>query len=373
MIRFPDVSAPEVSVLLPAYRGVERLLRALGRMSALVPESPSFEVVLVLNGASPQVVEAVETEVRGARLVRAAVNRGFAGGLVLASREARGAFLLLAQDDTVPEVGWMTELRATFDACPGTGAVGSVVRACEGRLLSPGNVVWRDGSTAPAFDPAAPPEGFEGAAPVDYCSSSSLMIPTAVWEAVGGVDQGLFPAYYVDTDLGTAVWASGRAVRCCSGSVVRHEEAASSARPYREFLIEDHRTVFARRWSPMLARYSERSGDPAADLERAREATARRLEGLGSEPPVVPIEDDPRLGTGAWLSDADCEELERVTRSRYLAWIETRLEATRRALDEASDYARRLEREIAAKDENEARAREHLRGLEARLREGAGG
>ena len=74
-------------------------------------------------------------------------------------------------------------------------------------------ILWRDATTSPPWIGDAPdPDSFNQPRAVDYCGSSSLLVRAVAWDAVGGLDERIYPAYYVDVDLSMALRSRGWSV-----------------------------------------------------------------------------------------------------------------------------------------------------------------
>src|SRR5688572_4088975 len=86
-----DELVPEVSVCIANWNCRE-LLRACLRSLLRAPQDVSLEVVVVDNASSDGAAEMVAQEFPEARLVRNAVNRGFAAANNQAAAQARGAY-----------------------------------------------------------------------------------------------------------------------------------------------------------------------------------------------------------------------------------------------------------------------------------------
>jgi GT2 family glycosyltransferase len=162
----------------------------------------------MLNGAAPEVEAFVHMKAGGVRLAHSRVNLGFAGGNNRAAECARGEYLVLLNDDTLVEPGWLDWLVSAADANPRAGAVGSCVLFSDGRIQEAGSLIWSDGSTMPvARGVESESLDWHFARPVDYASACSLLVRRNTWEAVGGLDEGYYPAYYEDVDLCLAIRA----------------------------------------------------------------------------------------------------------------------------------------------------------------------
>jgi GT2 family glycosyltransferase len=216
IIRLPRSVRPRASIIVIARRNVHLLARCLTALSEKGVGSADVEVILAVNNPDPDVAAFVERGVQGAIVVRSDVNMGFAGANNLASREADGEYIVLLNDDTETEPGWLHALIDVADAHPEAGAVGSRILFPDGTLQEAGSVVWQDGTTAAVGRglPADTPQ-FRYLRKVDYCSGCSLLVRRSSWIRVGGLSDDFFPLYYEDTDLCLAIARGGESVLYC--------------------------------------------------------------------------------------------------------------------------------------------------------------
>jgi GT2 family glycosyltransferase len=128
-------------------------------------------------------------------------------------------------------------------------------------------LLWRDGSTF-LLSNAASDDGLRR--PVDYTGTASLLVRSAVWDAIGGLDEQFYPAYHIDVNLAMSVRAAGFYVSIEPGSVVRHHSGESSSKIARSFYGETNRKLFVEKWKQSLERYDSRP-DPMTPeaIERA--------------------------------------------------------------------------------------------------------
>jgi GT2 family glycosyltransferase len=264
----PTVADPMVSVIVLAYRKHELLrdtLRSLARLDASVP----FETVVLLNEATPEIVDLLDRGVRGARVEVSEVNLGFAGGCNRAATIARGEHLVFLNDDVEVQPGWLDALVTAFDTVPDTGVVGSRVLFPDGVLQEAGCVVWSDGVTE-QVGRGLPPDtpAYAERRRVDYVSACSMLVSRETWDAVGGFDESYFPGYYEDVDFCFAAAAKGWSILYEPASLLVHAESATLELDAKMVLVERHRAQFRERWADRLARMEERSDDPDA-LARA--------------------------------------------------------------------------------------------------------
>src|SRR5690606_23205982 len=130
-------------IVIPVYGQLPHTLACLRALAAHPPRA-AFEVIVVDDGSTdptPRVLPQVE----GLRYHRRAANGGFIAACNEGAALARGDVLVLLNNDTVPQPGWLDALLGTFDAHPGTGLVGAQLLYPDGRLQEAGGVVFADG------------------------------------------------------------------------------------------------------------------------------------------------------------------------------------------------------------------------------------
>lgn len=269
-------SDPVVSVIVVTARDGARLARCLETVQRAEPELP-LELIVVLNAADPGMDDAARAAAPDAQLVASDAPLGFAGGTHLGADAARGRFLHVLHDDAIVEPGAISALVQALEAEPRAGAAGSMLVDPDGQAEQAcGWALWRDGRTGPAPLPAE-------LAPVDYCSSASLMVRADAWRAVGGFDEELHPAQFVDVDLAMRLRASGRLVIGAPQSRVRHASGGSTTRVTKRVAWERNRERFLTIWANDLA-WQEPFAEDAAAQPRAAAATARRAEAVLASP-----------------------------------------------------------------------------------------
>lgn len=301
-VRLPEHQHPLVSVLVLAWRSAPFVLDCLAAVAASV-ERVAYEVVLVLNEPTPELVGRVAAGVQHATVLRTRANVGFAGAVNLAASRARGELLVLLNDDAEPHPGWLEHLVDAALRRPSAAAVGSLVLLPDTTIQEAGSVVWSDGWTFTAGRGlAGTTKRFDFERRVDYCSGCSLLVRRRDFEEVGGLDEGYYPAYFEDADLCLKLQAAGREIWFQPRSVVTHRESASTNGGYRQFLLDRNHELFAARWSDTLASREARVMAHEPAVERAV------WRAMGEPLRVLVIDDrvpEPAIGSGfARMADA---------------------------------------------------------------------
>jgi GT2 family glycosyltransferase len=242
----PDIVAigmppanPAVSLLVPLYRNLS-FLRLQISAFALDPEiRRDAELIYVLD--SPEQRIEVEQQLRGLhaltglsfRLVIMAANFGFAAANNTGARAARGATLMLVNSDVVPIApGWLAALRAALAARSDTGVVGPKLLFDDGSLQHAGLTFERDFEGCwynnhffkgyPRDWPAA-----QVARAVPGVTGAAMLIPRALYEAIGGFTEDYIIGDYEDSDLCLKLRASGRTIRYEPAAELYHFERRS--------------------------------------------------------------------------------------------------------------------------------------------------
>ena len=366
MIAVPRSERPRASIVICASRNAGNLRDCLASLESGC-EGVAGETVVVLNGADDAVTALVRDEVRGATVIEAPLNIGFAAGNNVGRSAARGEHLVLLHDDAVACPGWLAPLVETADAHPEAGAVGSLALWPDGRVQAAGAVIWRGGEWTIAGD-GDPPDAHRELRAVASTSGCGLLVRTADFDAAGGFDHTLYPAGWVDQTLLLSIRRLGRAVLLDPRSRLVHRRSRAVGRDgeYRSWVYERNRTRFLERFSSDLAVLPPKPDDPGelagamAEAHRRLDADWRRLTSEPREPPPAP----PVRGPFA----PDAPRAERVEHSlfylererelraewdRHLLDHVARVEADNAALrisrDEAVAYARSLEAERAGR------------------------
>ncbi len=280
MIELPCADRPRLSIIIPTT-SPERLRVAIASIAADSGSGVAFETIVVANGADQALTSALETVSTGVRVIRSPVQLGVAGGYNLGRRSARGDLIVLMHDDVEVEPGWLQAWIDATDAHPEAGVFGSKVLFPDGSLRGAGNILWQDGRTSPPWRGEAPgADAFDTPRPVDYTASCSALVRASTWDAIGGLDEEFYPAYYIDVDLAMSARRHGWSVLYWPTSRIRHHAHGGGGRRRREFVSERNRERFVQRWKAEL----ELQPAVGSDIDDAIGSAARRVPVMSSDP-----------------------------------------------------------------------------------------
>jgi GT2 family glycosyltransferase len=364
----PRQQPPRVSVVVVCARDPQRLLRCLSAVRREAGDV-AIEAIVVLNAAEAGVREALERDAPWARAVRSEIPLGFAGGVNLGARHARGELLHVLHDDAEVCPGWLDELLDVLEQHPRAGAVASLLIGHDGRPQTAGQVVWRDGRSQPPWLEPPTPDELRTATVCDSCSSAAVLIRRAVWDAVGGFEVQLHPAQFVDGDFAMKLRRRGWLVMCAPRSHVRHERGGSASTRLKYFATIHNGARFAATWARELEGHEPYAQD-AETLERALAGTRRRTESILALPAAPAAPPEPAAPSAETAAERVARERAALLRDNafkaaYIAHLEQVADAAEHGIGDA--HRHREVNELAIREqwarelsEQEQAARERL-------------
>ena len=218
---------PRVSVIIPHFGEcavLHQCLRALERTTY-----PHFEVVVVDNG-SPCSGESLKHYNLDLVYHRNPTNLGFAGGCNVGVRLARGQYVVLLNNDTVVDPGWLAPLVSTMEEHPD-------LAACQPRLLSlvhPDCLDYAGGmgglmdifgypfAIGRIFGTVQPEKGrYSGTFRIFWASGTASIWRRDLYLDAGGLDEDFF-AHMEEIDLNWRLQLLGYRICAVSASRVYH-------------------------------------------------------------------------------------------------------------------------------------------------------
>jgi GT2 family glycosyltransferase len=320
-------TSPRVSVIIPATASLDLLLATLRSISCNAPRHIPFETIIVLNEPLASDEQHIAAQLSGVHIISATANLGLAGAANRGRARASGELLVLLHDDAEIEPGWLEALVECADTHPEAGAIGGKVLHFDGRLQNAGSILWRDASTSPPWVGEAPsPNAFDQTRAVDYCGTSSLLVRSQLWDAIGGLDDRFYPAYYVDVDLAMSIRELGFVVLYQPVSRIRHHSGASGHLRWRTFIAERNRQLFVSKWTSVLEAHEPIGSDVAAATQRAIARAARHGEMVRGRLQSGPVSLRRPVLPAAAPPDAHYRERERFLREAFVMQLIARID-----------------------------------------------
>jgi len=226
-LTFPSVITPDVSIVVPVHNKFPVTYYCLVAL-LFAYNKASFEVVLVDDGSTDETLDILEL-VDGMQLLRNETSQGFIRSCNRGASVAKGKYIVMLNNDTEPTVHWLDELIFAFEQFDQVGLAGAKLLYPDGKLQEAGGIVWSSGNPWNYGRGGNPHEPrFSYTRQADYLSGAAIMLPTALWNEIGGFSEEYCPAYFEDTDLAFKVRAAGYKTLFVPLSVVYHFEGVSS-------------------------------------------------------------------------------------------------------------------------------------------------
>jgi N-acetylglucosaminyl-diphospho-decaprenol L-rhamnosyltransferase len=241
------------TVIVPTV-GAERAVRLL---ESLAGSGGDFETIVVDNGTgAPELLDATRA-LDGAEVMSLESNLGYSRAVNLAVGSAQGEALVLLNDDSVVDPGFVDRITEPLDPPAGVVMAAGVMRdaASPGLIETAGIEVDR---TLLAFDylNGEPVEVLDRgvADPIGPSAAAAAFSRDAFLEA-GGFDEALF-AYLEDVDLVLRLRQAGGRCRLAKEASGLHEHSASlgSGSARKDFLMGFGRGYLLRKWGVLTPR-----------------------------------------------------------------------------------------------------------------------
>jgi GT2 family glycosyltransferase/glycosyltransferase involved in cell wall biosynthesis len=276
-LKFPKVTNPDVSIIIPAHNKVEVTYLALCSLLVAYNDA-SFEVILIDDASTDETAE-IENIVSGITVIHNTQPQRFIRSCNAGAEKAKGKFIVLLNNDVEVTTGWLDELIASFDRLDNVGLAGSKLLYPDGRLQDAGGIIWGSGNPWNYGNSQNPNDPrFSYARQADYLSGAAMMVPTELWKQVGGLSSYLEPMYFEDTDFAFKIRDAGYKTWFVPSSVVYHYEGMTSgtdtSKGFKRYQ-EVNRPKFKRQWAKAYAGFSKDGHKP--DLEKDRGIVGRVL------------------------------------------------------------------------------------------------
>lgn len=218
-----------LSVLMATHNGEKTISRTLHAMSEMTPPSGGWKLVVVNNASSDDTercVSAWRDRLPMTYLMEPRLGKSVAMNAAL--RHAEGDFIVMTDDDVLPDANWLVEWRRVADAFPECSVFGGAIvpefdaslppayvpRHCYGTLY---------GASVPFPEGGIEPEDETG---VFFLGGANLAIRPAVFEQGGHFDEGFLVGKSglmgEDADFVTRLHRQGHKVGFSPKSRLRH-------------------------------------------------------------------------------------------------------------------------------------------------------
>ena len=225
----------EVSVIIPNFNGKKYLKDCLDAL--LIQDFSSYEIVLVDNGSKDGSVQYLRQNYPQVRLVALAENTGFCGAVNVGIRTSQAKYILLLNNDTIVEKGFIQALVQDIKKSPD-------IFSCQAKMLQmhdksriddAGNYYCALG-WAFADGKGKPEEKYNKRKKIFASCAGAAIYRKSILDEIGYFDEEHF-AYLEDLDIGYRARLYGYENWFCPTARVYHVGSGTSGSRYNLFKI----------------------------------------------------------------------------------------------------------------------------------------
>lgn len=222
----PLPAAPFVSIIIPTWNGAHHLDPCLTALRA--QRYRHFEIIVVDNGSQDGTLELLATCWPEVRVVALPTNRGFAGGANAGLNVARGAVVVLVNNDTAAEPDWLECLVDALVREPHAAMAASKIKLWDDRSrLHAAGDFYTVGGQPGNRGVWEPDDGrFDATAWVFAPNAAAAAYRRELLDVIGGFDER-FGSYCEDVDLGWRAQLAGFRCLYVPEAVIYHRVSAT--------------------------------------------------------------------------------------------------------------------------------------------------
>lgn len=252
VLSFQKYRDPIVSVMIPVYNQFAYTYHCLEHIKRYETDIP-YEIIIG-DDCSTDMTKELEKIVKGIKVIHNETNRQYLDNCNQMGREAKGKYLILLNNDTQVQKGWMESLVSLMEEDGTIGLAGSKMIYPNGLAQEAGGIVWRDGSILQFGNGRQPDEDeLNIQREADYISGASIIIRKELWNDIGGFDRQFAPAYYEDVDLAFQVRERGyKVVYQPESELIHFAGMTEGVNEATRNLIERNRKKFYFKWEGIL-------------------------------------------------------------------------------------------------------------------------
>lgn len=240
----------KVSVIVLTWNGEKFISPCLTAL--LNQEYAPFEVIVVDNASTDASVAIAQSFVPRVRIICNSYNLGFAAGNNVGLKVADGDIVVLLNQDTIVQPGWLGAIVDTF-ADSTIGIVGCKALYPDGRgfqhaggIVDPDcaftrHIGWDEVDRGQYDVPSEP----------DYVTGAALAIHRRAVQKLGGLDERFHPAFFEEVDYCYRARRAGFRVLYQPHAVLYHHETASLPNEWQRGLTYHRNRIrfLLRHWS----------------------------------------------------------------------------------------------------------------------------
>ncbi len=238
----------EITVVIPNYNGMKYLAECMTSLCREQQNAPEYEVLIIDNASVDGSVEYLQKEWcgQGVHLISLPENTGFCHAVNLGIREAKTPYVILLNNDTKAEAGFV---RGLYDAIRENEKIFSVSARMlmwdRPELIDDAGDRYCVLGWAYSRGKGRPAADYDKSVPVFSACGGAAIYRRSVFEEIGYFDEEHF-AYLEDLDIGYRARIYGYENRYEPKSAVLHYGSASTGSRYnpRKTLLASANSIY---------------------------------------------------------------------------------------------------------------------------------
>lgn len=216
------------SVIIPNYNGKRFLETCLDALRAQTYPAALTEIIMVDDASTDDSIQFVRERYPEVKIVRLESNSGLAIGCNAGARAATGDLLVMLNNDTEAEPGWLAALVEAAERHPQAGALASKMLLFDRRnvLHNAGDLMGADGVPRNRGVWQEDRGQYDGDTQVFGGCGGGVAYRREAWEQSGGFDERLF-MYLEDVDLAWRLQLLGWEARFAPAARLYHHLSAT--------------------------------------------------------------------------------------------------------------------------------------------------
>lgn len=242
---------PKVSVIVVTYNNIHLTVDCLTSLERYSDYS-NLEIIVVDNASADETPKYLTAWADGhskRRVILNDTNRGFAAANNQGLEAATGEYLVLLNNDTYVTPGWVAKLMAHLRRNPTVGLVGPVTNNIGNEARIDIQYEGMEDMLRASADYTLSHAG--QLVPLHTAAFFCVMMPRAVYEKVGPLDEAFGIGTFEDDDYCRRVASHGWAIACADDVFIHHHLSASFNKLKEEAkkeLFERNKAIYEAKW-----------------------------------------------------------------------------------------------------------------------------
>ncbi len=204
---------PLISIIIVNFNGKLFLKDCLNSLNKI--HYSNIEILFIDNNSNDQSVEFVKKNFPNVKIIILENNLGFAEPNNIASKDAKGKYLLFLNNDTIVDEDFLTELVKSMTKDRQIGICQSMLLKLDNTIDSSGDFIDELGVSYNSTTP------IQTEREISSARGASMLIRKDIFEELNGFDKEFFVSFE-DVDLGWRAWIKGYKVILSPKSIVYH-------------------------------------------------------------------------------------------------------------------------------------------------------